>query len=97
MPVVRVISALGCEACERVKVRLQEIQARHPELVVDHVDMLTDEGVALSTRHRIWTLPTLVIDDAIVAAAAIAEGYASDAGVVKSFECPVIPLPKGGA
>jgi len=67
MPVVRVISALGCKPCERVKVRLEEIEARHPDLVIDHVDMLTDEGVALSARHRVWTLPTLIIDDAIVA------------------------------
>ncbi len=67
MPVVQVISALGCKPCERVKVRLEEIRARHADLVVDHVDMLTDEGVALSARHRIWTLPTLIIDDQIVA------------------------------
>ena len=67
MPVVRIISALGCKPCERVKVLLEEIQARHPDLEIDHVDMLTDEGVALSARHRVWTLPTLIIDDAIVA------------------------------
>ena len=67
MPIVRVISALGCRPCERVKVRLEEIQARHAELEVEHVDQLTDEGVALSARHRVWTLPTLIIDDTIVA------------------------------
>ena len=67
MPVVRVISALGCKPCERVKLRLEEIQARHNDLDIDQVDMLTDEGVALSARHRVWTLPTLIIDDAIVA------------------------------
>jgi len=67
MAVVRVISALGCRPCERVKVRLEEIQARHNELEVDHVDMLTDEGVALAARHRVWTLPTLIIGDTIVA------------------------------
>lgn len=67
MTVVRVISALGCRPCERVKVRLEEIQARHTDLEVDHVDMLTDEGVALAAHHRVWTLPTLIIDDRIVA------------------------------
>jgi hypothetical protein len=67
MPVVQIISALGCKPCERVKVRLEEIQARHTDLVIDHVDMLTDEGVTLSARHRVWTLPTLIIDDQIVA------------------------------
>lgn len=67
MPVVRVISALGCRPCERVKLRLEEIQARQDDLEIDHVDMLTDEGVALAARHRVWTLPTLIIDDAIVA------------------------------
>ena len=29
--------------------------------------MLTDEGVALAARHRVWALPTLIIDDTIVA------------------------------
>lgn len=67
MPTVRVISALGCRPCERVKLRLEEIQARHTALEVEHVDMLTDEGVTLAARHRVWTLPTLIIDDTIVA------------------------------
>jgi len=67
MLVVRVISALGCRPCERVKVRLEELQARHTDLTVEEVDMLTDEGIALAARHRVWTLPTLIIDDTIVA------------------------------
>jgi len=67
MPVVRVISALGCRACERVKLRLEEIQAGHTDVEIQHVDMLTDEGVALAARHRVWTLPTLIINDTIVA------------------------------
>ena len=67
MPVLRVISALGCRPCERVKLRLEEIQARHTDLEIQHVDMLTNEGVALAARHRVWTLPTLIIDDTIVA------------------------------
>jgi thiol-disulfide isomerase/thioredoxin len=67
MPVVRIISALGCRPCERVKIRLEELQARHADLTVEEVDMLTDEGIALAARHRVWTLPTLIIDDTIVA------------------------------
>ena len=67
MPVVRVISALGCLPCERVKLRLEEIQARHADLTVEDVDMLTDEGVALATHHRVWALPTLIIAGTIVA------------------------------
>ncbi len=67
MPTVRVISALGCQPCERVKLRLAELQARHAELTIEDVDMLTDEGVAIAARHRVWTLPTLIIDDTIVA------------------------------
>jgi hypothetical protein len=62
-----VISALGCRPCERVKVRLEDLQARHTDLTVEEVDMLTDEGIALAARHRVWTLPTLIIDDTIVA------------------------------
>jgi hypothetical protein len=61
------ISALGCRPCERVKLRLAELQARHPDVTVQEVDMLTDQGVALAARHRVWTLPTLIIDDRIVA------------------------------
>ena len=67
MPAVRVISALGCRPCERVSLRLQEIQSRHADLQVMAIDMLTDEGIALAARHRVWTLPTLIIDDTIVA------------------------------
>jgi glutaredoxin len=67
MPTVRVISAPGCRPCERVTLRLQEIQARHADLQVVAIDMLTDEGAALAARHRVWTLPTLIIDDTIVA------------------------------
>lgn len=67
MPTVRVISALGCRPCERVKRRLEEIQARYTDLAVEDVDMLTDEGVTLAARHRVWTLPTLIIDGTIVA------------------------------
>jgi DNA-binding LytR/AlgR family response regulator len=62
-----VISALGCRPCERVKIRLEELQARRTELIVEDVDMLTDDGIALAARHRVWTLPTLIIDDTIVA------------------------------
>jgi hypothetical protein len=67
MPLVQVISALGCRPCERVKLRLDEIRARHPDLIVEEVDLLTDEGVALAASHRVWTLPTLIIDGAVVA------------------------------
>ena len=67
MPAVRVISALGCRPCERVSLRLQELQSRHTDLQVVAIDMLTDEGIALAARHRVWTLPTLIIDDTIVA------------------------------
>ena len=66
MPRVYVISALGCRPCERVKARLKELQARHAELHIEEVDLLTDEGVALAARHRAWTLPTLVVDDAVI-------------------------------
>ena len=67
MPTVRVISTLGSRPCERVRLRLAEIQARHTDLLVQDVDMLTDEGAALAARHRVWALPTLIIDDTIVA------------------------------
>lgn len=67
MPVVKIISALGCRPCERVKARLEELRRRHPGLEVQEVDLLTDDGVALAARHRVWTLPTLIVDDAIVA------------------------------
>jgi len=67
MPVVQVITALGCRPCERVKARLAEIQTRHPDVRVQEVDLLTDEGVALAARHRVWTMPTLIVDDAVVA------------------------------
>lgn len=67
MPVVQVITALGCRPCERVKLRLAELQARHPDLRIEEVDLLTDEGVALAARHRVWSLPTLIIDDSVVA------------------------------
>jgi hypothetical protein len=36
-----------------------------------------------------------VLDSAEEVEAAIAEGYAMDNGVVKMFECPVIPMPQG--
>lgn len=67
MVTVKIISALGCRPCERVKARLEELQARHPELRVEEVDLLTDDGVELAARHRVWTLPTLIVDDAVVA------------------------------
>ena len=35
------------------------------------------------------------LDSAAEVAAALAAGAATDVGVVKSFECPVIPLPHG--
>ena len=67
MPVIQLITALGCRPCERVKVRLAELQGRHPGLRVEEVDLLTDEGVALAARHRVWTLPALIVADVIVA------------------------------
>ncbi len=38
-----------------------------------------------------------VLDSDEEVLAAIAEGYATDGGVVASFECPVIKVPAGGA
>jgi thiol-disulfide isomerase/thioredoxin len=63
---VQVIWALGCRPCERVKARLEELRARHPDLEVEEVDLLTDEGVRLAARHRVFSLPTLILDDTVV-------------------------------
>ena len=65
---IQVISALGCRPCERVKARLAELQSRHADLEVQDVDLLTDEGIALAARHRVWTLPALIAGDEVVAA-----------------------------
>ena len=67
MPDVYVISALGCRPCERVKARLAELCLRHADLKIHDVDLLADEGIGLAARHRVWTLPALIVDDAIVA------------------------------
>ena len=65
---VYIISALGCRPCERVKARLVELSRRDADLHVHEVDLLTDEGIGLAARHRVWTLPALIVDDAVVAA-----------------------------
>ena len=36
------------------------------------------------------------LDSASEVEAALASGFATDVGIVKSFECPVIPLPRHG-
>jgi hypothetical protein len=55
----------------------------------DYLGAVADSSVDMNSNG--------VLDSDAEVQAAIAEGYASDAGIVKSFECPVIPLPKGHA
>lgn len=53
----------------------------------DYAGALDDPGVDMNDND--------VLDSAAEVAAAISGGYATDVGVVKSFECPVIPLSHG--
>jgi hypothetical protein len=53
----------------------------------DYAAALTDDNVDMNGND--------VLDSAEEVEAALALGYATDGGVVKMFECPVIPMPKG--
>ena len=53
----------------------------------DYAGALADNSVDMNDND--------VLDRAEEVEAAIAGGYATDLGVVKSFECPVIPFPHG--
>jgi hypothetical protein len=54
----------------------------------DYAGALADADVDLNDNG--------VLDSDEEVAAAMAQGYASDAGVVKSFVCPVIKFPAHG-
>lgn len=67
MPVVNMILVGGCGQCADMRLRLRDVVRRHAGLAVREFDLLTDEGAALAARHRVWTHPTLIVANAVVA------------------------------
>ena len=67
MPVVDMISVPGCGQCVEMRLRLREVARHHAGLAVREFDLLTDEGAALAARHRVWTHPTLIVANTVVA------------------------------
>lgn len=59
---VTILTALGCKPCERTKERLARLEAELPDLQVEEMDLLEDDGIELASRHRVFTLPLVLID-----------------------------------
>lgn len=59
---VIILTALGCRPCERTKERLNRLQGELPDLVVEEMDLLDDDGIALASRHGVFSLPLVIIE-----------------------------------
>jgi thiol-disulfide isomerase/thioredoxin len=70
---VLLVSGFGCKPCERVKERLQGLQAEFPELRVVEVDIGSEEGTALAVRHRLAALPGVLVNGRMALVGDVAE------------------------
>lgn len=62
------LTAVGCRPCARAKELLWALQAEYPGLTVTEVDIGSEEGIELATRHRVWTLPVIFVDGRVLLA-----------------------------
>ena len=70
---VRLVSGFGCKPCERVKERLQRLQADYPDLRVSEVDIGGEEGTGLAVRYRLAALPGILVNGRMALAGDVSE------------------------
>lgn len=60
---VTLVSNPGCHHCLVVKENLKNLKKDYPELVVEEIDMTTEEGIKLVQKFSILSSPGILIND----------------------------------
>lgn len=71
----------GCIHCVEVKKTLEEMKGDYPDIVVEEIDMVTDEGQALVKKNNIMSSPGILVNDEF-----FAFGGATEEQFRKKFE-----------
>ncbi len=60
---VTLIRPSGCMHCVAVKKTLENLKADYPDLMINEIDVMTPEGLALVQKHRILSSPGILVND----------------------------------
>lgn len=60
---VTLIRPDGCIHCVEVKGTLEKLKEDYPDLTLEEIDMLSDEGQALVKEHSIMSSPGILVND----------------------------------
>ena len=64
---VTLIHPPGCAHCVAVKAVLEKMKTDYPELAIEEIDMLTEEGQKLVRKFGILSSPGILVNDAFFA------------------------------
>lgn len=60
---IQEVSAPGCSSCDRAKKILEEqIKPQFPDVEIEYIDMLSDEGQKMVQDHGIMSSPGILIN-----------------------------------
>ena len=60
---VTIISPSSCDHCLAVKKNLEKLKKDYPELIIEEIDMLTEEGRKLARKYGILSSPGILVND----------------------------------
>lgn len=70
---VWLVTGFGCKPCERVKERLQRLEAEFPEVSVREFDIGSERGTAIALRYKLVGLPGILINSRMALAGDVSE------------------------
>ncbi len=59
---VTLVHPPGCPHCAQVKATLEKLKPQYPDLKVDEIDMLTEEGQKLVQKYQIMASPGILVN-----------------------------------
>lgn len=62
MITIQFITSLGCSECEKAKLILQEAKSAFPDIEVKEIDVMSQRGISLFTKHSIMASPGIIIN-----------------------------------
>ncbi len=62
MITIQLLTAPGCNECERAKIILNEVKSLYPKVEIKEVNVMSLKGLTLATEHEVVTNPGTIIN-----------------------------------